>query len=85
MTYHHPIVILSLLISAFLLMAAGGGGAAPIPDFTEGDPMPNTLKHDTNLGSTGARGWIYSDHLVTSDARQILITKVDAGSPADGV
>ena len=47
--------------------------------------MPEKLKHDTNLGSTGARGWIYSEKMVTSDARQILITKVAAGSPADGV
>lgn len=66
-------------------MAATGNEPAPIPDFTKGAPMPEKLKHDTNLGSTGARGWIYSDKLVTSDARQILITKVDAGSPADGV
>ncbi len=41
--------------------------------------MPEKLKHETNLGSTGARGWIYSDKIVTSDARQILVTKVDAG------
>jgi len=30
-------------------------------------------------------GWIYCDQMVTTDARQIPITKVDKGSPADGV
>jgi HEAT repeat protein len=58
--------------------------SVPIPDFTKGDPIPEGFTKDWNLGSTGARGWIYSDQLVTSDARQILITKTDAGSPADG-
>ena len=55
------------------------------PDFTRGDKIPNGAKHDWNLGATGARGWIYCDTLVTTDARQIAITKVDKGSPADGI
>ena len=41
--------------------------------------------HDWNLGATGLRGWIRCDKLVTSDARQINVTKVEKGSPADGV
>lgn len=56
---------------------------APIPDFTKGDPIPEGFTKDWNLGPTGARGWIYSDKLVTSDARQILVTKIDEGSPSD--
>ena len=56
-----------------------------IPDFTRGEAAPGKAKHDWNLGPTGARGWIFCDRLVTSDARQILITSVAAGSPADGV
>ena len=56
-----------------------------IPDFTRGDVAPDTAKHDWNLGPTGARGWIFCDKLVTSDARQILITSIATGSPADGV
>ena len=56
-----------------------------IPDFTRGEVAPGKAKHDWNLGPTGARGWIFCDRLVTSDARQILITSVAAGSPADGV
>lgn len=56
-----------------------------VPDFTKGDKIPAGAKHDWNLGATGLRGWIYCDRLVTSDARQIAITKVEKGSPADGV
>jgi hypothetical protein len=50
-----------------------------LPDFTKGDPIPEGASHDWNLGATGARGWMFSDRLVTSDARQIRITKVDGG------
>ena len=42
-------------------------------------------KHDWNLGATGLRGWMRCDKMVTSDAREIAITKVEKGSPADGV
>ena len=42
-------------------------------------------EHDWNLGATGLRGWIRCDKMVTSDAREITITRVEAGSPADGV
>lgn len=65
--------------------AAGGGKLATIPDFTRGDTIPEKAKKDWNLGPTGARGWMYCDRLVTTDARQIAITTVDKGSPADGV
>ena len=55
------------------------------PDFTKGDKIPNGASHDWNLGATGLRGWIYSEKLTTSKARQIKVTKVDPKSPADGV
>ena len=52
------------------------------PDFTQGGNRDRS--HDWTLGPTGARGWIYAwKH--TADARQILITKVAKGSPAEGV
>ncbi len=57
----------------------------PVPDLTQGGVVPEGWTHDWTLGPTGARGWIYSDKHVTTDARQILITEVAAGSPADGV
>jgi len=66
------------------LHAAPRGAAISNPDFTQGDKIPQGATHDWNLGPTGARGWIYSNKLETSDARQIAITKVDKGSPADG-
>jgi len=56
-----------------------------VPDLTQGSKKPDDAKHDWNLGATGLRGWIYCDKMVTSDARQIAITKVAKGSPADGI
>jgi len=66
-------------------VAAGKGRELAIPDFTRGDKIPDRAKHDWNLGATGLRGWIFCDTLVTSDARQIAITQVEKGSPADGI
>jgi hypothetical protein len=55
------------------------------PDFTKGDPIPEGASHDWTLGATGTRGWMFSDNLDTTLARQIRITEVAKGSPADGV
>ena len=59
--------------------------SAVIPDLTKGDVIPSRAIHDWNLGATGARGWMYCDKMATTDARQIAITKVESGSPADGI
>ena len=56
-----------------------------IPDLTAEDKAPGGDAHDWNLGPIGARGWMFCDRMVTTDARQIAITKVEPGSPADGV
>src|SRR5687767_14282955 len=61
---------------------AVGGDKLTNPDFTKGEVIPAKAKKDWNLGPTGLRGWMFSDMLVTTDARQIAITKVDNGSPA---
>jgi HEAT repeat protein len=74
-----------LLVSISQSFAADKGETMAIPDFTQGGIIPKNAKHDWNLGATGLRGWIYCDKLVTSDARQISITKVEPKSPADGV
>ncbi len=66
-------------------VAASSGTALTMPDFTKGDAIPANAKHDWNLGPTGARGWMFCDKMVTSDARQVKITAVDKGSPAEGV
>ncbi|MCP4454592.1 MAG: PDZ domain-containing protein, partial [Planctomycetes bacterium] len=53
-----------------------------IPDLTGGGTKSD--KHDWTLGPTGARGWMWGLRLRTDYARQILITQVAPGSPADG-
>ena len=53
------------------------------PDFTQGDN--HDAWHDWTLGPTGLRGWIHGNNSTTSESRQILVTKVEAGSPADGI
>jgi len=79
------ITLATFLVSPACLVVAGKGRELTIPDFTQGDKIPDRAKHDWNLGATGLRGWIFCDTLVTSDARQIVITQVEKGSPADGV
>jgi len=78
-------LLIVFLISNAPSFAASKGETMAIPDFTKGDVIPKNAKHDWNLGATGLRGWIYCDKMVTSDARQIAITKVEPKSPADGV
>ena len=73
----------ALLLGGIDAGAARRRKAPPIPDLTKGGTKDD--KHDWNLGPTGARGWMYGRNLETTDARQILVTKVDTGSPADGV
>jgi hypothetical protein len=73
-----------VLLVQFPAKSAPAGGPITSPDFTKGDPIPTGAKHDWNLGATGARGWMYCEKMVTSDARQIAVTSVEPGSPADG-
>lgn len=78
--------LICVTLSTFACFAlAAGADKLTMPDFTKGDAIPSDAKHDWNLGPTGLRGWMFCDKLVTTDARQILITVVDKGSPADGV
>jgi hypothetical protein len=69
-----------------LVVPAGPVHAAdkpPVPDLTKGGTKDDT--HDWTLGPTGARGWIWGWRGHTTDARQILVTDVEANSPAGGV
>ena len=79
------ITLAVLLLVPLPALAAGKGKGFSIPDFTRGAKIPAKAKHDWNLGPTGLRGWMFCDEMVTSDARQICITKVEKGSPAAGV
>lgn len=78
-------VFAAYVATTLSLAAAGGNQTIAVPDFTKGDAIPAGATHDWNLGATGARGWMYSNNMVTTAARQIAITKVDQGSPADGI
>lgn len=86
MTSRFPLFLLAtLLVMPSSLFAASNGRELKVPDFTKGDRIPDRARHDWNLGATGLRGWMFCDRLVTSDARQIAITQVGKGSPADGL
>ena len=80
------LAILLWTASGLSMPAAPGPGKPRLanPDFTRGGEIPEGADHDWTLGATGARGWMFSDRLCTTGARQIAITKVADGSPADG-
>ena len=79
------LALVAILAVPFPILAAGKAKTMTLPDFTKGEVIPAGASHDWNLGATGARGWMYCEKMVTTDARQISITKVDKGSPTDGV
>lgn len=47
--------------------------------------LPDTASLCWNLGPTGLRGWVFGSKGDSKLARQILITSVEPGSPADGL
>jgi hypothetical protein len=83
------IVVAVALLGCLLLGLADDALAArartkpPVPDFTQGGKKGDS--HDWTLGPTGARGWMYGWGGHTNESRQILVTAVAKGSPADGV
>ncbi|MEY3897145.1 MAG: hypothetical protein RLZZ214_2666, partial [Verrucomicrobiota bacterium] len=79
---HHFLILIGALA---LPCAAAPQKPMALPDLTRGDAIPAGASHDWTLGATGVRGWMYSNKLETTDARQIAITRVDKGSPADEV
>ena len=71
-------------ISLLFLFVCGSIATAQAPDLTAGG-VPNNSER-FNIGPTGLRGWAYQDgNNKTPDSRQILVTEVSAGSPADGM
>ena len=82
-----PITVSLLLAAATLAFSpssAGEPAGAVPPDFTAGGKKDES--HDWLLGPTGLRGWMFFRHEdLTAASRQILITAVDKGSPADGI
>jgi hypothetical protein len=77
----------SLVLAGFVLCGPLVAAPPPLPnpDFTKGEPIPDGATKDWNLGATGARGWIYSNKLSTTEARQVFVTKIAKGSPSDGM
>jgi hypothetical protein len=79
-------VVGRVVLAAALSLAAAPAPAAdkpPVPDLTQGGQPDKG--HDWTLGPTGARGWVWAWRGHSTDARQILVTVVATGSPADGV
>lgn len=80
---------LTAVLAAVLLTGPASAAKPKIeiknPDLTKGEAIPEGANHDWTLGATGARGWMFCDKLTTIDARQIAITEVAKGAPADGV
>lgn len=74
-----------------VLLGTGVTVGAEAPDLTRGDqPTPMRKSRNNkllvgNLGPTGLKGWVYHQRQDTSQSRQILVTDVAPGSPADGV
>jgi hypothetical protein len=70
---------------AALFLSASSSLAAP-PDLTAGG-VPGSNNRTFNLGPTGMRGWAYylsGNQADSSESRQILVSHVESGSPADG-
>jgi hypothetical protein len=86
---HKPaIVLIAVSLAAALISpceAARKKANRTKPGLLKGDPIPAGASHDWNLGATVSRGWMSSDKRSTADARQIRITEVAKGSPADGI
>ncbi|MEI6809458.1 MAG: DUF6288 domain-containing protein [bacterium] len=76
------ISILFALLPCVPLSGAADAPASP-PDLTK--EARTGAGGDWNLGPTGMRGWMYVKDNYTTGARQILVTAIDKGSPADGV
>jgi len=78
------------LIFAILFVSVGYGAEIKIPDFTKGEKLVQTGKEALRsrmLGPTGIWADFYSqgmDHGASLLTRQFLVSKLDAGSPADG-
>ena len=78
-----------LVLIGLVLIGATGYSAAPKKAASGNHDLTKEIdferKGTYHLGPTGAHGWMYVSKQKTDEARQILITEVEAGSPADGI
>ncbi len=77
--------LLATALVAVLPATAQRNRDMPNPDLTRGESIPDGATWDLTLGATGLRGWMHSRRLSTTEARQVAVTQVDPGSPADGL
>ncbi len=77
------LIVLLLLAAARTTAQEQTAPAAP-PDLTA--EIEFERKGEYHLGPTGAKGWLYvNERFMTDEARQILITEIQEGTPAEGV
>jgi hypothetical protein len=72
-----------MFLSLLGVLVASAGAADKVPDLTQGGKP--TSKLAGNLGPTGMLGWVYHNRPRTNASRQIYVTEVMKGSPAEGV
>jgi hypothetical protein len=82
--FFHAFLLVAIVAGSGPTFAARKGKITQV-DLTKGEAIPEGATHDWTLGATGCRGWMFSDKLETTGARQIVITRLDKGSPADGI
>jgi hypothetical protein len=74
---------LAAILAVFYTLVASS--MAVVPDLTNGG-VQGSDNRTFNLGATGMRGWAYYVHPAnTSESRQIQVSHVESGSPANGV
>lgn len=80
-------ILTTVIVSTSLFATASAARQTAIAkiDLTKGDKIPAEAPHDWTLGATGMRGWMHCEKFTTTDARQIAITTVEAGSPSAGI
>ncbi|MEM7391458.1 MAG: DUF6288 domain-containing protein, partial [Verrucomicrobiota bacterium] len=78
------IVFLILLLLFGALRLDPGSRAWAMPDLVDDQSTGVNESDFFFLGPTGMKGWMYWSSL-TSESRQILVTEIRAGTPADGV
>jgi hypothetical protein len=71
-------------LALVVMLIAAGSAWAQAPDMTQGGKKPDKPLIG-NLGPTGMLGWVYSQRSNTSLSRQVIVTEVAKGSPAEGI
>jgi len=80
------VIVLALATAVVAFPSLAADAQPEVPDYTAGDVPPENGPHDWTLGPTGARGYFHVErHAATQYARQVYISQVAEGSPADGL